>query len=134
MSEFSITIEGMRQLEAAIRRNPAKIREEVGKLLVRGIAEYKKVMFRSPWKVGGYGGGVPVDTTAMRQQHQTRFERFRASIGPNLRATPYALFVHEGTHKMQGRPWLDYAKKKADRNIRKLSQDFLDNVVKDLAR
>lgn len=134
MSQVIITMKGMRQFEKAIRRNPAKVRNEVGKFLVRGIAEYRKVIFRNPWRIGGRGGGVPVDTTALRQQHQTRFQRFQASIGPNLTATPYAEYVHEGTYKMKTRPWLDFARDKADKDIRRLSQDLLDNIVKDLAR
>jgi len=55
-------------------------------------------------------------------------------IGPNTDAAPYAEYVHEGTSRMEARPWLDYAMDQKETEIEGLYNDLLRNVVADLAK
>lgn len=123
----------MSELQLAIKRNPQKVIDETKKYLVKGMAEYKRGILNSPWRIGGRGGGSPVKSGALRDLHVTQVGTFEAIIGPNTRATPYAVFVHQGTRKMQGRPWLEYVKLDKMTNIEKLYREFLTNIVKSLA-
>lgn len=124
---------GLNELKLAIKRNPQKVIDETKKYLTRGIAEYKRGIINNPWKINKSGGGSPVRTGNLRDLHLTQIGTMEAFIGPNVRATPYAVFVHQGTRKMQGRPWLEYVKVDKMTNIEKLYREFLKNIVNDLA-
>ena len=62
MAQEILTIKGLKEFEEAIRRNPKVALSEGRNFLVRGIAVYNKLILRNPWRVGGSGGGAPVDT------------------------------------------------------------------------
>ena len=121
-------------LKRAIARNPEKVKTETKKLLVRAMAEYNKGVIRNPWQVGGFGGGSPVDTANLRDTHIRRIRAWEASISADKTKAPYAWFVHEGTSRMKSRPWLDYVFNDKMRAVRALGDDFLKNVVNDLAK
>jgi hypothetical protein len=125
-----ITVE---QLERAVNGAPAVIKKEAQDFLQRGLSEYKKVAVRSPWRIGESGGGIPVDTGNLRRDHYTRINGLEGRFGVDPNRVRYASFVHEGTRRMQARPWLDYAKIKADYVIRKHYNKFLDNILKTIA-
>ena len=55
-------------------------------------------------------------------------------IGPNLQAAPYAKYVHGGTKRMQGRPWLDYVKQRKMVDIEKLYRGMLKAITADIAK
>ena len=134
MATFKITTKGLEEVKRAIRRNPMRARQEINNFLVRGMAKYKSQINRHPWRVGqsGKGKGAPVDTSNLRQLHQTIFEKYRARIFPaNVK---YARWVHDGTKIMRERPWLDQAKEDQDREIERLANDMLKNIVGDLAK
>lgn len=124
---------GLDELKAAIRRAPQTAAEEAKKFLVRGIAVYKKGILNNPWRISTSGGGAPVDTGHLRDTHITSIGSYQAFIGPSLQAAPYAKYVHEGTRKMKGRPWLEYVKQDKDSEIEQLYKQMLTNIVKDLA-
>ena len=56
----------------------------------------------------------PVDTGRMRASIATNVGNLQASIGPHV---DYALFVHEGTRYMSGRPFLSWGADIAERNL-----------------
>jgi len=137
--EFNIKINGLREFEKALRRNPLKTKDEIGKLLVRSISELNRVIIRKPWKIGQGGGGSPVATGNLRDTHQRRIRPLEARIFPTAK---YAPFVHgEGKggkmfnkRGLQLRPWLDHAIEKTKGPINKLSIKMLNNIVKDLTK
>lgn len=136
MSQFDAEIRGLPQLQAAVRRNPRKVVTEVGKFLQRGMAAYNRKINRKPWKMGMMGGGAPVDTGNLRDTHQRDIRPFEARIYPTA---PYAAYVHgiaghPRTRTYQLRPWLDWAKDQADKEIRGLEQNMLTAIVSDLAK
>ena len=125
---FNFNQKDVEGLKRAILRNPLKVKTEAGKFFVRVMAEYNKGIIRNPWRVGGSGGGSPVDTANMRDTHKRTIRPWEAKIEPNLKKAPYA----EPVHKY--RPWLDYVFKDKMQTADKLGNDFLKSVVNDLAK
>lgn len=118
-------LKGADEFREAIRRNPQKILDLVGRFITRGLSEYKRILIRSPWKIGMSGGGAPVDTGNLRDTHITEVSAWQGSIRPSA---PYSEAVHKK------RPWLDYAKETASPNIDKLEAELLQDIVADLAK
>ena len=138
MAQEILTIKGLKEFEAAIRRNPQVTLSEARNFLVRGIAVYNKLILRNPWRVGGAGGGAPVDSGNMRDTHRRVINRLSAQIYPTA---DYAKYVHGRKRGeinkrtgVKSRPWLDYAMEKGDRDIRRLSVKMLANITHDLAK
>lgn len=123
--ETFFELKGADEFKEAIRRNPRKILDLVGRFITRGLAEYKKIIIRNPWRVGMSGGGAPVQTGNLRDTHITEVSPFQGSIRPSA---PYKEAVHKK------RPWLDYAKETASPNVEKLEQELLQDIVADLAK
>ena len=144
----NIKVLGLRELQAAVKRNPQTVLEEGEKFLIRGLAVYKRGIINDPWRVGGDGGGAPVSNDPrykrkdqeqrsgnLRDTHLTKIDGLKGIIGPNQRLAPYAEYVHDGTPggQMAGRPWLEYVKSNKDDDIEDLYLDMLNNIVSDLA-
>jgi len=135
---FNMSISGVEGLKAAIARNPRITSLEIRKFLVRSTAVYKTGIIRSPWKIGGSGGGAPVDTGNLRDTHATKIGAVQATITPTA---DYAKYVH-GRNKgeinartgVKSRPWLDYVFEDKDNEIRRLQDDLLKTIVRDLAK
>lgn len=125
---------GLRELQAAVKRNPQKVLDEGRKFITRGLAALKAGIIRSPWTLRGTGGGAPVKTGHLRDTHVTRINGLTGSIGPNQAVAPYARYVHHGTRRMPGRPWLDYVRQNKNGEIQDLFRGMLKEIVKDLAR
>ena len=136
MISFSLKESDINGLREAIRRNPQLVIDETGKFLRRGIAKYKSTIDRNPWRVSGRGGGAPIDTGELRQSHNPPiYERWEARIEANRTGTaPYAMYVHEGTRRMEARPWLDHAVDRNKGEIDTLQRQLLDTIVTDLAK
>jgi hypothetical protein len=135
MADFSFELRGFQELQAAVRRSPGRVVEEVGKFLVRGIAAYNRVIMRNPWRRGMSGGGAPVRTGNLRDTHRREVHMWDARIFPTA---PYAPYVHgiKGfgrKRSYQLRPWLDFAKETADREVQGYERDMLKAIVDDLA-
>lgn len=141
MQESQLDPKQVAALQRAIHENPQRVRTEVGKFLVRGIAAYNRVIIRNPWRVGMTGGGAPVRTGNLRDTHLRQIDAFEARIGPDAELggkAPYAAYVHgiEGHPRKRAyalRPWLDYAFATADNEIRELEAGLLDTIVRGLA-
>lgn len=121
-------------LRKAISRSPQVIRDETKLFLTRGMAAYKGYVIRAPWRVGGSGGGAPVAAAHggnLRDTHRTSIRQWDASLTPTAK---YAGYVHDGTSRMEARPWLDYAREEADGRITELQEAFLERVANDFAR
>lgn len=147
MAEQEFKWIGLKELQAAIARNPQTVLDQARLFLTRGLAVYKAGIIRDPWRIGGRGGGAPVSNDPryprkyqrqrsgnLRDSHITNINGLQGTIGPNMSAAPYAGYVHGGTRRMQGRPWLDYVKESQDTNIQDLYRKMLGNIVSDLAK
>lgn len=71
---------------------------------------------------------APVDTGRLRSSIITRVDQkaISRSILPTVK---YAIFVHEGTRFMQGRPFLYNAKIAEEENIRELFSNEINKVL-----
>lgn len=117
---------GFEEFEKALLRSPKLVIAESKKLIQRMIAEYKRGIINNPWTVGASGGGAPVNTGNLRDTHKTLFPS--PFIGEIYPTADYAEHVHKK------RPWLDFVFDNKMRDIEKLEDEFLTNIVKDLAR
>ena len=132
-SEYAI--QGLPEFEAAIKRNPQYVISRANVFLVRGLAEYRRIIFRTPWTKGASGGGAPVRTGYLRDTHQQEISNLEARIYPTA---PYAKYVHgipgyPRTRSYQLRPWLDYAFDTARPAIEQHEKDLIDDILKNLA-
>ncbi|HBT75034.1 TPA: hypothetical protein DEB29_03480 [Candidatus Wolfebacteria bacterium] len=138
---------GLRELNAAIKRNPQVVLDEGRLFLTRGLALYKSGIVNAPWRIGGRGGGAPVSNDPrykrkaqrqrsgnLRDTHITEIDGLVGRIGPNMVTAPYAKYVHDGTRRMQGRPWLDFVKYQKEGAIEALYLKMLDNITADMAK
>jgi hypothetical protein len=122
------------QLIRAFRTAPTEVANEGKIFLTRGLSEYKRIALQTkPWKVGQSGGGIPVATGNLREQHRTVISRLTGRFGVGQTRVKYAGYVHDGTRKMEARPWLEYARIKADGAVKKHYKVFMDNILKHIA-
>lgn len=54
---------------------------------------------------------TPVDTGLLRSSIRTDIGNLKAAVGPH---TNYGIYVHEGTRRMAGRPFMRWGKEMAD--------------------
>jgi len=151
MSDKVVRFIGVKELKKAIRRAPETVETEGAIFLQRGLAAYRSAIVNNPWRIGGKGGGAPVSNDPryrtrankghqransgnLRDTHTQERRGLMGWIGPNLDAAPYAEYVHDGTTRMEARPWLDYAMEQKETEIEQLYDDLLRNVIADLAR
>lgn len=145
--EYNVSWIGIRELRAAIKRNPQRVLDEARVFITRGLAVYKAGIIRDPWRMGGGGGGSPVSNDPrykrkyqklrsgnLRDTHMTKVSSMQGLIGPNTQTAPYAKYVHDGTRRMRGRPWLEYVRDTQRGSIESLYRKMLENIVSDLAK
>lgn len=89
---------------------------KLGKALQDAVAKFAFSVERESKKV------TPVDTGRLRASIATDVGTLRATIAPH---TNYAVFVHEGTRFMKGRPFMDWG-------LDKTKQTSTDEIVKEL--
>jgi len=131
---MKIEIKGAKEFSYQIRKNPEVVKKETADFFNKSIIEFKRVVNISPWRLGGNGGGAPVDTGNLRESHKTDIRAFTATYGVNTRRADYAWAVHEGTARMKERPWLNYAIDQKKGVIDKLANEMLKKVVVNLAK
>jgi len=123
-------IHGLAEFERAVKANPAYTLQRARLFITRGLAEYRRVILRNPWSIGSTGGGAPVATGHLRDTHQQIVQDLEGRIFPTA---TYARFIHEGTRKMSGRPWLDYAESTAQSAVIEHERQLLEDVIHQLA-
>ena len=74
---------------------------------------------------------TPIDTGRLRSSYQTHLRHLAGILNV---ATDYAVFVHEGTRFMKGRPFLKQGVQASMGKINQYWKELGDRIVKDLAR
>ena len=138
----NIQLIGSKEFERAIKSNPKYVLLEGKKLIQRTKAYITRQLKNNPWRVGdssGKGKGIPVS----RGSHKGRLRSsllskpvspLSAKLYMNESQANYAKYVHGGTSRMKARPFMDRAKDDAKPFVKKKSIEFLDKVVKNLAK
>lgn len=125
------------QLIRAFKAAPQEVANEGKIFLTRGLSEYKRIAVGGqPWRVGQSGGSIPVakkNGGNLREQHRTVISGLEGRFGVGQSRVKYAGYVHDGTSRMEARPWLEYARTKADGAVKKHYKVFMDNILKFIA-
>jgi len=131
----NIELQGFKEFENALVKSPEVVKVELQKYFIRALELLKRGVKNNPWRVGGSGGGAPVDTRHLIDDgHLTVIEKFRAFLEVDTNEVKYAVFVHEGTQRMEARPWLDFVTEDQRKGIEELQDDLLKNIVNALAK
>lgn len=129
MTTLNIQIKNGDKLIRAFREAPdlmaKELQSSIKKVGLFTVGEVKKIITSGTgmWK-------PPIKTGALRRGIQIRqTNKLRVIITP-ADITPYALYVHEGTWKMQARPFFKITAKRKNREIEAFFNVVLDNIVK----
>lgn len=121
MTNIQVRITNLPQIKAAFGKSPALMTKELN-LAIR----------KSIFTIGRQSRiNTPVDTGRLRSSHRETFSSLRGEVGPN---TNYALFVHEGTRFMRGRPFLKRAVESSNIEVQMFFTQAVDNVMKNITR
>jgi len=127
----------MPAIEQAMRLAALNVEGQAKKNANPGTSPYEGMVFPTKWK-GGYQGGAPYSDDAnpnripphLRDSITQEVQVSGSSVHGVVKTDkPYALPVHEGTSKMQARPFiLDAVNAKKDETLEILSQGIEDMV------
>lgn len=124
MASVSIQIKNIQQIKSAFRMAPELMTKELDTAIKQSILSVE----------GESKKNTPVDTGRLRASH---FETFKTLYGKVETNTKYAIFVHDGTRYVTGRPFLSNAVKSMDHDIQeffvKAVQRVLDKIGRDSA-
>jgi len=116
----SVQIKNLPQIRAAFAQAPqitAKFLDQAIKksaLLIEGASKTR----------------TPVRTGFLRASHQVTFAPLKATIQPTA---DYAVYVHQGTRFMKGRPFLFDAVDASEDNIQKFFTEAVQNALNEIA-
>ncbi len=97
-------------------------------------SELSRAIKKSAFKIEGTSKRLtPVDTGRLRASHRTKFgvRQLSAMVSTNV---DYAIFVHEGTSRVEARPFLSDAVEVEQRNIDKFFTQAVDNALNRIGR
>ena len=123
MPNIQVRITNLAEIQAAFKSAPIKMARNLNDAIRRSaLAVQRQSMINSPVLTGN-----------LRASHQSIFEPLKATIQPMAN---YAIFVHEGTRYMKGRPFLLEAVEAETENINdnfhKAVQDTLDEIAREV--
>lgn len=123
MPNIQVRITNLAEIQAAFKSAPIKMARNLNDAIRRSaLAIQRQSMINSPVLTGN-----------LRASHQSIFEPLKATIQPMAN---YAIFVHEGTRYMKGRPFLLEAVEAETENINdnfhKAVQDTLDEIAREV--
>lgn len=122
--QVSITIKNLPQIRAAFGAAPRFMGEEFTKAITKSTLYVQgQSMLRTP-----------VLTGRLRASHTTRYTGsglgFTGTVEPTAN---YAIYVHEGTRYMRGRPFLKQGVEASESTIQNLFTTAMQNVLNKIA-
>lgn len=119
--QVNLTITNLPQIKSAFSKSPVSMVKNLNTAIKKTAI---KIQGRSMQN-------APVKTGFLRASHTTMFDNLRATIMPTAK---YAIYVHEGTRYMSGRPFLLNAVKEEESDAQayfeKAVQDTLDEIAR----
>lgn len=91
---FVLKVSNLDKLQSAIRQSPKIVYGELTTAVRTSLNLIRPIV----------RGEMPVKTGKMARYVRVENQGLRGTVGPDLDATPYALFVHEGTDPHEIRP------------------------------
>jgi len=117
------------------------------KVTIKNLTKFIKALERSPFLVAKYANNAiraslneieretkprtPVDTGKLRQN---QIQELRPLEGRYIPIMGYAIYVHEGTYKMTGRPFLMQGVETAMPRINNIFEGELNNALDEIAQ
>mgnify|MGYP001583285988 CR=1 FL=1 len=131
--EIKVEIKNLGKMLDAFKQSPQIVGKYLNKSIREGISEIRReavprtpVANPSSWKhpVKGYVGG------RLRGSYEQTIAPFRGELYPTVN---YAIFVHEGTRFMKGRPFLKQGIEAAQGNIERRFEHNLEKALQEIA-
>ena len=124
MSNIRIRVEGVRELQSALRQYPELSQRRLQKAVERGVAVVHSLSAR-------HKGIVPVDTGNLSNSFSQgiRIGRLRGRIGPTAK---YAQFVNDGTRRMSPRKYMEKLAKQAEPRIKGEVKQAVTDLVEEV--
>lgn len=97
MAEIKIEIKGLKQLNSKFKKMPTKVKTALRDSIRTAVFVIRPIMRQE----------APVRSGKLSRNIYAKVEGMRGEVGPNLEATKYAFFVHQGT-----KPYTIYPKRK----------------------
>lgn len=116
--ELSIKIENINEIKKFLESRPARIKGELNKAVKKTVLSVERQT-----KINS-----PVDTGLMRASVNSRTYG-RELAGEVIAGVEYAIYVHGGTYKMRGRPFMAMAVKTMESDIQKFFKDAVKNAI-----
>lgn len=116
--EAKIEITNLKEIKRAFAKSPVIVATEMNSAIQKSI-----FLIERESKIR-----TPVDTGRLRASHRSRFTNLKGIIGPTV---DYAVYVHQGTRFMPGRPFLYEA---VHGSVSRVQQFFTDALRKALDR
>ena len=120
-SNIKIEIKNLAEIKRAFAKAPALTIKHVDRAIQASIFNIERDSKQN----------TPVRTGFLRSSHTTLFSTLRGELYP---AATYALYVHEGTSRMIGRPFLADAVQTNDKEVQDLFVDAVQNVLDDIGK
>jgi len=117
MVQISIKVKNIDEVKKFLKSRPDETKKELGKVVKKTALLIKTEAKRK----------VPVDTGLLKTSIQAKTNNLESEVSANTR---YAIYVHEGTRRMSGRPFMTNAVKKLIPKIKRLFEDAIKKVIK----
>lgn len=121
MPQVTIKIKNLPQIRAAFSKAPFKMRKGVNEAIAKSVISVERESKQR----------TPVKTGYLRASHLTTLYDLKGTIEPTAN---YAIYVHEGTRYMRGRPFLFEGARAAEPQIDKFFTDAVQKVLDEIAR
>lgn len=119
--QVTVTIPNLPKVKAALAEFPSIVAPKMDEAIRRSIYEIERQAVPR----------TPVDTGRLRGSYTTEFRPLQGAIGPTV---DYAIYVHEGTRYMTGRPFLKEGVEAAERAIERNFKKGLEDALNEVAR
>jgi hypothetical protein len=134
MANVNIRIVNIDRIVNAYKQAPNIVAQEmlmaIKKVRVFGVGAVKETITKNPagwWK-------KPIDTGTMRRGIQAQsISPTKIIIVPSS-STPYAEYVHEGTKRMQSRPFFDVTAKYRGKEIEQFFNDAINTAMRKIVQ
>lgn len=121
MTTFNIHIEGLDKFIAALNQSPKIVKKYLNNAIRKSIIDIQSTAVPI----------TPIDTGRLRSSYEIEFGDLRGSTGPTAE---YAIYVHEGTRYMKGRPFLKQALENSIGKIEQTMTSQLNQALEEIAR
>lgn len=121
MPAISIRITNLEAIRSAFAKSPVLMTRELDKAIKTSVfAIERDSKLRTP-----------VDTGRLRSSHQSTFTPLKGVLEPTAE---YAIYVHQGTRYMKGRPFLLEAVQGNEVKVQQNFKDAVQNVLDQIGR